>query len=89
MMTRVPISSKSLRVNLKHLGNLHNQRSHGNWSKGSVSWGLAGQVRRRLGDDVDDAAVQGGGGKLSTGSQSKQPWEMTESEWEQHVKSRA
>ena len=90
MMTRVPISSKSLRVlvNLKHLGNLHNELSHGNWSQGSRGK-LVGAVRRRLGDDVDDAAVQGGGGKLSTGSQSKQPWEMTESEWEQHVKSRA
>ena len=56
-------SSKSLRVlvNLKHLGNLHNELSHGNWSKGPRGK-LVGAVRRRLGDDIDDAEVQGGGG---------------------------
>lgn len=56
-------SSKSLRilVNLKHLGNLHNELSHGTWSKGPRK-NLVGAVRRRLGDDVDDAAVRGGGG---------------------------
>ena len=93
-------SSKNILVSLKHLekegkGFGHTQLDHGNWSKGpgmhggKVGGGLAGAVRRRLGDDIGVAAVQGGGGKLSTGSKSKQPWEMTEAEWEQHVKSRA
>ena len=56
-------SPKNLRVlvNLKHLGNLHNELSHGNWSQGPRGK-LVGAVRRRLGDDIDDAAVQGGGG---------------------------
>ena len=56
-------SPESLRilVNLKHLGNLHNELSHGTWSKGPRK-NLVGAVRRRLGDDIDDAAVQGGGG---------------------------
>ena len=59
-----PPNYKVLLITNKHLGNLHNELSHGTWSKGSVSWGLAGQVRRRLGDDLDGGAVQGGGGKL-------------------------
>ena len=58
-----PPNYKVLLVNLKHLGNLHNELSHGTWAKGS-SRGLAGKVRRRLGDDLDGGAVQGGGGKL-------------------------
>jgi len=58
-----PPNYKVLLINLKHLGNLHNELSHGTWSKGS-SRGLAGKVRRRLGDDLDGGAVQGGGGKL-------------------------
>jgi len=45
-------SPESLRilVNLKHLGNLHNELSHGNWSKGPRGK-LVGAVRRRLGGE--------------------------------------
>ena len=40
---------------------MHDELSHGNWSKGPRGK-LVGAVRRRLGDDVGDASVQGGGG---------------------------
>ena len=61
--TTFATSSKSIRilVNLKHLGYLHNEKTHGSWAKG-MRKNLVGAVRRRLGDDVEDASVQGGGG---------------------------
>ena len=60
-----------LRYTLKHLGSMHDPLSHGNWSKGAGMYGgkagLAGKVRRRLGDDMDGGGGGGGGGGKRTG----------------------
>ena len=60
-----PPNYKVLLITHKHLGNLHNELSHGTWSKGSVSWGLAGQVRRRLGGLLGSPPPTGGGGSAT------------------------
>ena len=77
-----PPNYKVLLVNLKHLGNLHNELSHGTWAKGS-SRGLAGKVRRRLGDELDGGAVQGGGGKLKKvgGGNTARPSKLNTGTW--------
>ena len=58
-------NNKVLLISLKHLGNLHNPKSHGNWSKGPGMW-VGSSVKKRL-----EAALRsfiaggfgGGGGK--------------------------
>ena len=54
-----PLNYKVLLVSRKHLGGLHDEASHGSWSRGPRG-GLAGAVRRRLGQDMDDLSDGGG-----------------------------
>ena len=89
-----PPNYKVLLISLKHLekegkGFGHTQLDHGNWSKGAgmhggkAGGGLAGAVRRRLGDDIDVATVQGGGGsqKKIVGGNTARPSQLNKGTW--------